>query len=158
MKEESGSGLKEKNDQLKLRIAELQGIIKSQGAETERLQARNANLEKIRETLALPGDVINRALLFDEDIKKEGQLIRSEDPYHTWSSMATRWRRPWGRCGSWLLFPGPVEIGSSQPASQATTPPPQQSEAPVPTLEELEEESHMSGIFQEATQEVIATH
>ena len=40
----------------------------------EWLRARNADLGKIREALALPGDMLNRAQLFDEDLKKEGYL------------------------------------------------------------------------------------
>ena len=74
LKEDSGSKLKEQNDQMKLRMAELQGIIKSQGAEVERLRKQNADLGSIREALSFPGDVLNRALLFDEDVRKEGHL------------------------------------------------------------------------------------
>ena len=74
LKEESDSRLKAQNDDLKVQITELQGIIKSQGAEVERLRARNADLGKICEALAIPGDVLNRAQLFDEDIKREGHL------------------------------------------------------------------------------------
>ena len=114
LKEEGNSRLKAYNEQLKLRITELQGIVKSQRAEVERLRARNADLGKIREALALPGDVINRAQLFDEDVKKEGHLSGQKILTilvrygHKMEAILGEMRK---------LLPRPMEIGSSQPSS-----------------------------------------
>ena len=133
LKEESGSGLKAQNEQLRLQIAELQGITKAQGAEVERLRARNTDLGKIREALVFPGDVINRSLLFGEDIRKEGQMSSQKiltilvKYGHKMEATLAEMRK---------LLPGPVEAGPSQPT---VTPPPQPSEKSVPTYEELQE-------------------
>ena len=95
---------------MRLWIAELQGIIKSQGAEVERLRARNTSLDKIREALVFPGDVINRSLLFGEDIKKEGamsgqKILTVLVKYgHKMEATLAEMQK---------LLPGPVEVGSS---------------------------------------------
>ena len=152
LKEESGSGLKTQNEQLKLRIAELQGLTKAQGAEVERLRSRNADLGKIREALALPGDVLTRAQLFDEDVKKEGQLSGQKiltilvKYGHKMEATLEEMRK---------LLPGPVETEPNQPASQATAPPPPppQPKTPAPTYEELQERV---AAFTQATEEILA--
>ena len=152
LKEESGSGLKANNEHLKLRITELQGIIKSQGAEVERLRARNADLGKIREALALPGHVLNRAQLFDEDIKREGHLSGQKiltilvKYGHKMEATLEEMRK---------LLPRPVEAKPSQPLNQAVTPPPRQSETPIPTYEELKDKVEA---FTQATEAILLKH
>ena len=152
LKEESGSGLKAHNEQLKLQMAELQGIIKSQGAEVERLRARNADLRKIRDSLALPGDVIIRAQLFDEDIKKEGHLLGQKILIilvkfgHKMEATLEEMQK---------LLPGPIEVEPSQPSNQEATLPPRQSKTPAPSYEELREKVEA---FTQATGAILLKH
>ena len=126
LQEESGSGLKAENEKLKLQIAELQGVTKTQGVEIERLQARNADLGKIRDALVFPGDVINRSLLFTEDIRKEGhmngqKILTILVKYgHKMDAILQEMRK---------LLPGTVEVGSSHP-EQTPPPPPSAPSAP----------------------------
>lgn len=108
----------------------------SQGVEAERLQTRNVNLNKIQEALALLGDMINWTLFFNEDIKKDGRLLDQK--------ILTILINYWHKMEATLeemqkLLPRPVEVGLSQPVSQATTPPPPQSQALLPTFKELKE-------------------
>lgn len=121
LKEESGSGLKEENDTLKRKIAELQEVTMTQEAEIERLRAWNADLDRIREALVFPGDVINRSLLFGEEVKKEGKLsgqkiIAVLIKYGNKMEATLAEMRK--------LLPGSMEIGSSRPVSQTPPPPP----------------------------------
>ena len=80
-----------------------------------------------------PGDVINRSLLFGEDIRKEGQMSGQKiltiliKYGHKMEATLAEMRK---------LLPRPVEAGPSQPT---VTPPPQPSEKSVPTYEELQE-------------------
>ena len=150
LKEEGSSKLKAQNEQLKLRITELQGITRAQGAEVERLRARNADLGTIREALTLPGDVLNRARLFDEDLKKEGSLSGQKiltilvKYGHKMEATLENMRK---------LLPGTVEAEPSRPPPEVTSTP-RQSEEPAETFEELR--SKVAAL--RTTEEIITKH
>ena len=84
------------------------------------------NLGKIRDALIFPGDVINRSLLFTEDIKKEGhmngqKILTILVKYgHKMDATLAEMRK---------LLPGSVEVGSSRP-EQTPPPPPSAPSAP----------------------------
>ena len=46
--------------------------LKAKDEEIRQLRAQMESLEKIREVVGTPGDVLNKARFFDNDIKTEG--------------------------------------------------------------------------------------
>ena len=127
---ESGSGLKEENEDLKRKIAELQVTKRHQEAEIERLRVRKSDLNKIREALIFPGDTINRSLLFGEDVKKEGKLsgqkiIAVLVKYgNKMEATLSEMRR---------LLIGSTQAGTSIPVTPTPPPPPPPSAPAVPS-------------------------
>ena len=69
LKQEDNSELKAHNTQLKVRVNDLQATVKAQDKEIQKLQVQVKSLEKIREVIGTLGDVLNKAQLFDDDVK-----------------------------------------------------------------------------------------
>ena len=52
----------------------MQRIVKAQDEEIWKLRVQVKGLEKIREVVETPGDVLNKARLFDDDVKTGGEV------------------------------------------------------------------------------------
>ena len=59
---------------LENRIADLKVELASRNDEVENLKKQLRCLERIKEVVGAPGDIFNKACLFDEDIKTEGEV------------------------------------------------------------------------------------
>ena len=84
---------------LKVRVTDLQVTVKAQNEEIEQLRAKAASIEKIWEALAYSCDTVNRAHLFDNEVKIEGHLS-VQKIITIMVKLGTRWKQPWERCGS----------------------------------------------------------
>ena len=62
------------NTKLRLRVTNLQMALKVKDEEICQVWARIESLEKIWEVLGTPKDVLNKARLFDNDVKSEGEV------------------------------------------------------------------------------------
>ena len=74
LKEEDNSELKTHNTHLKLRIGDLQAIVKAQDEEIRRLKAKMEGIKQIREFIGHTGDVVTKAHLFDNELKTKDHL------------------------------------------------------------------------------------
>ena len=52
----------------------MQTIVKMQDKEIRQLQVQVKSLEKIQEAVGTPNDVLNKARLFDNDVKIRGEV------------------------------------------------------------------------------------
>ena len=60
------------NTKLRLQVTDLQMALKAKDEEIRQLQVQMESLEKIREVVGTPRDVLNKARLFNNDVKSEG--------------------------------------------------------------------------------------
>ena len=74
IKHENNSELKAHNTQLKVRVNNLQAMVKAQDEEIWKLQVQVKSLEKIREVIGTPGDMLNKTRLFDDNVKIRGEV------------------------------------------------------------------------------------
>ena len=74
LKKEDNSELKTHNTQLKVRVNDLQATVKAQDEEIRKLRIQVKSLEKIREVIGTLGDVLNKAQLFDNNVKTGGEV------------------------------------------------------------------------------------
>ena len=74
LKYEDNSKLKAYNTQLKLWVNDLQTIVKAQDKEIRQLRAHVKSLEKIREVVGTLGNILNKARLFDNNVKARGEV------------------------------------------------------------------------------------
>ena len=72
LKQEDKSLMQAHNTKLRLQVADLQMELKAKDEEIHQLRAQMKSLENIREVVGTPGDVLNKAHLFNNDIKTEG--------------------------------------------------------------------------------------
>ena len=119
MKEEDSSKLKANNAQLKLRINDMEVMVKAQDEEIRQLWAKTEGIEKIREFIGHTSDVLTKAHLFDNEVKTEDHLsiqkiISILMKYKHKIEVTLRKMRK--------LLPGSSVSGTSQPPIQATVP------------------------------------
>ena len=74
LKQQDKSQLEAYNITLRSRVADLKVELAMKDEEIRQLQVQTESLEWIWEVVGTPGDVLNKACLFDNDIKTEGQL------------------------------------------------------------------------------------
>ena len=74
LKQEDIAGLKTHISHLKVAIISLDDRVKGQDVEITRLRANWEGVEKIRSIMEYEGDIVTKAHLFDEDVRKEGQM------------------------------------------------------------------------------------
>ena len=78
LKQEDNSELKAHNTQLKVRINDLHATVKAQDEEIRKLRVQVKSLKKIWEVIGTPRDVLNKAWLFDDDVKTGGEVIAAK--------------------------------------------------------------------------------
>ena len=74
LKAEDPSLLKKQITHLKVKVIEQQDRIKAQESQIDRLKANWASLEKVRLITEYKGDLVAKARLFDEEVRKEGAM------------------------------------------------------------------------------------
>ena len=120
LKEEDNSELKTHITHLKLRIGDLQTTVKMQDEQIQQLKAMAEAIEQIREFIGYKGDVVNKAHLFDNEVKTEDHLsvqkiltILVKYGYKVEETLGLMRK----------LLSGPSAAGTSEPKSQGTIPP-----------------------------------
>ena len=74
LKQEDKSQMQAHNTTLRLQVADLKMELKAKDEEICQLRIQMESLERIQEIMETPGDVLNKARLFDNDIKTERQV------------------------------------------------------------------------------------
>ena len=119
LKEEDNSELKTHITHLKLRIVGRQETVKAQDEKIEELKVKAEAIEQIREYIGHPGDVVNKAHLFDNEVKKEDHLsvqkiltILVKYGYKMEEMLGLMQK----------LLPDPSAVGTSEPKPKGTVP------------------------------------
>ena len=131
------------NTKLRLQVNDLQMALKAKDKEIRQLRARIGNLEKIQEVVEIPGDVLNKARLFDNDVKS-GRQVSAAEIIPVLVSFMMKMESTLGEM--WKLLSGSLVAGSSQ------APPPSPKE---PLQEHKEFEEMKAYIQQHRTKEAI---
>ena len=119
LKQEDGSDLKAHNKALKLKITDLQVTVQAQDAEVRRLRTKAEGVERISAFLGSSSDVVTKAHLFDNDVKKEDKLSQQKI-VQILVKFAGRIEAAMEEMRK--LLPGTTAAGSSQDASSNSTP------------------------------------
>ena len=78
IKQEGSSELKAQNTTLKLKINDLQVTMQAQDAEVCRLRTKTEGLDRIRAFIGNSGDIVAKAHLFNNEVKKEEHLSQQK--------------------------------------------------------------------------------